>query len=625
MLTTYPKEFDVIVVGAGHAGCEAALASARMGHSVLLTTIDADRIAHMSCNPSIGGRAKGHLVKEIDALGGEMAKNIDETGIQFHRLNMSRGPAVWSSRAQADMKLYSQRMKKIIENQSNLRLKQAIVDEILVEDNIVMGIKTSIDEVFLGRTVILTTGTFLKGLIHIGLKHWSGGRISEPSSEKLSDCLRKLGFEVGRLKTGTCPRLDERTIDFSSMEPQYGDEPPCPFSFSTEKIEREQMPCYITYTNQKTHDIIRSGFDRSPIFTGIIKSRGVRYCPSIEDKIVKFSGKERHQIFIEPEGINTTEYYPNGLYTSLPIDVQIKMVRSIRGLEKAEIIRPGYGIEFDYADPIQLKPSLETKLIKGLFSAGQINGTTGYEEAAAQGIMAGINAVKYVRGESPLILDRSQAYIGVLIDDLVTKGTKEAYRMFTSRAEYRLLLREDSADLRLMPVGHELGLINDNIYKKYLKKKENIEKTLEKLGEIRLKPNAATNSMLKNIGTSHIKNPVTLRELLKRPEVNIDELYIFGEGLKNLPQNVKDEVSFQMKYEGYIKLQKEQVERFKKFEYLKLPPDIDYYSMIGLSNEVKEKLTNIKPASLGQAGRISGITPTALIILQIYLKKRKIA
>ena len=619
----HPEVFDVIVVGGGHAGCEAALAAARMGHSVLLLTINVDRIAHMSCNPAVGGLAKGHLVKEIDALGGEMAKNTDATGIQFRRLNTKKGMSVWSSRAQVDMEEYRLRMRQVLEHTQGLLIHQTRVLEVLVEDGKVRGVRTDLEEVFRGRTVILAPGTFLRGLIHIGLKNFPGGRLGDPPAEGLSRCLEELGFRLGRFKTGTTPRLDGRTIDFDRLRPQYGDDPPRPFSFSTDSIDRPQVPCWITYTNERTHEIIRGALDRSPLYTGVIKGRGVRYCPSIEDKVVKFPEKPHHQIFIEPEGLRTLEYYPNGISTSLPYDVQVEMVRSIEGLERAEIIRPGYGIEHDYVDPTQLKPSLETKTIEGLFLAGQINGTTGYEEAAAQGLMAGINAVLKIRGEEPLVLDRSQAYIGVLIDDLITKGTDEPYRMFPSRAEYRLLLREDNADLRLMPIGYRLGLIPEEQYRRFLAKKRLIEETLKRLSERRLRPTQGINDRLKAMGTAPLKTPVSLKELLRRPEVKLQDLATFDPELEGLPPEVVEEVTFQVKYEGYIQRQQEQVEKFRRLEEVRIPEDFDYQGIPGLSNEVREKLSRIRPRTLGQASRIPGVTPAAIMILQVYLKKQQ--
>ena len=592
-----------------------------MGHPTLLLTISLEAAARMSCNPAIGGLAKGQLVKEIDALGGEMAKNTDETGIQFRQLNTKKGPAVRSSRAQSDMYLYALRMKKVLERQENLFLRQAMVDEILVKKGKVEGVVTNVGERFISSTVIITTGTFLRGLVHVGLKNFPAGRLGELPSPRLSECLLRLGFSLGRLKTGTCPRLDGRTINFSPLQEQWGDHPPKPFSFSNRTVPLQQVPCHITYTNSKTHEIIRSGLDRSPLYSGVIKGIGARYCPSVEDKVVRFPDKDHHQIFLEPLGLESLEIYPNGLATSLPMGIQVQMLRSIQGLEKVEIIRPGYAIEYDYADPVQLKPSLETKLVENLFFAGQINGTSGYEEAAAQGLMAGINASLKNRGKNPLIPGRDEAYIGVMIDDLVTRGTKEPYRMFTSRAEYRLLLREDNADLRLREKGKSMGLVNDKDYHDFIEKKNKIQNELDRLGKIILYPTPGNNDRLKAMGTAPVKNPVSLSELLRRPEIPYHSLASFDPNCISAEPEIAEQVEIQIKYAGYIQRQEEQVVRLKKLEGMQLPIEVNYKNIPGLSTEVKEKLSRIRPLSIGQASRISGITPAALSILMVYLRK----
>jgi tRNA uridine 5-carboxymethylaminomethyl modification enzyme len=594
--------YEVIVVGGGHAGCEAALASARMGMQTAMLTMNLDTIAQMSCNPAIGGLAKGQLVREVDALGGEMGKVTDATGIQFRLLNASKGHAVRSPRAQADKRLYQLTMKRRLEEQANLSLRQDCIEEIIIQDNRILGLIGKSGTRYRSKAVIITTGTFLNGLIHIGNSQSKGGRSSEPSAEKLSDSLQNLGFKMDRLKTGTPPRLNGSRINYNILQAQDGDEHPTAFSFSTVKILRPQIKCYITHTNNTTHEIIKANLDRSPIFTGQIKAVGPRYCPSIEDKITRFPDKDHHQIFLEPEGHDTTEVYCNGISTSIPFDVQEAMIRSIRGLENADITRYGYAIEYDYVPPTQIKPSLEAKDVENIFLAGQINGTSGYEEAAAQGIMAGINAVLKIRGCEPFILDRSEAYIGVLIDDLVTKGTQEPYRMFTSRAEYRLVLRHDNADRRLMRYGYQYGLISSDQWGELLVKEKNISETREYL--------------------EHKKNGEdSLLKLLKRPKIGFNDLFEIDRDLRarSISVPVQEQVEIEAKYEGYINRQKQQIEKFKKMEKLSLPSHFHYDSIPGLRKEAQQKLDRFRPVSLGQASRISGVSPADISILMVYL------
>ena len=619
----YYESYDVAVIGAGHAGCEAALACARLGLNTILFTVSMDSIALMPCNPNIGGTSKGHLVREIDALGGEMGKNIDRTYIQSKMLNVSKGPAVHSLRAQADKQSYSQSMRKIVENQPNLSVKQAEICEILVENSEVTGVRTYSNAVYPCKAAIICTGTYLKArCIYGDVSHYTGPN-GLPAANHLTDCLKNLGIEIYRFKTGTPARIDKRSIDFTKMEEQFGDEKVVPFSFETDRasLNKEQVSCWLTYTNTTTHDIIRSNIDRSPLYSGAIEGTGPRYCPSIEDKVMKFPDKERHQVFIEPEGTYTNEMYISGMSSSLPEDVQFAMYRSVPGLENAKIVRNAYAIEYDCINPMQLKPSLEFKNISGLFSAGQMNGSSGYEEAAAQGIMAGINAARKLTGKEPIVLDRSQAYIGVLIDDLVTKETHEPYRMMTSRAEYRLLLRQDNADLRLTKIGYEVGLISEERYNRLIEKERLIYEESERLKNKMVGGNAKVQEFLASHESTPLKTAVSMADLLMRPELNYEILAEIDPERTELPEDVTEQVEIELKYSGYIERQQRQVEQFKKTESRRIPEDLDYDEVPSLRIEARQKLKTIRPENIGQASRISGVSPADISVLLVYLKQ----
>ncbi|WKY44511.1 tRNA uridine-5-carboxymethylaminomethyl(34) synthesis enzyme MnmG [Eubacteriaceae bacterium ES2] len=622
-MTYQGGNYDIVVVGAGHAGCEAALAAARMGFNTLLLTINLDSVAMMPCNPSIGGTGKGHLVREIDALGGEMAKNIDATLIQAKMLNTAKGPAVHSLRAQADKKNYQFRMKEVIENQPNLLLKQQEATEILIENGKITGIKVLTGAVYACRAAIICSGTYLKGRIIIGDVSYDGGPNGLFPAMYLSQSLKENGIQLQRFKTGTPARVDAKSLDFDKMVIQNGDEKIIPFSFETEAIEIDQVPCYLTYTNEKTHEIINQNIDRSPLYNGEVTGIGPRYCPSIETKVMRFHDKDRHQIFIEPEGLNTKEIYVQGMSSSLPEDVQIALYRTVPGMEDVEFMRSAYAIEYDCIHPTHLKASLELKELSGLFFAGQINGTSGYEEAAAQGLIAGINAVKFLKNEEPVILDRSQAYIGVLIDDIITKGIDEPYRMMTSRCEYRLLLRQDNADLRLTPIGFEAGLISQERYDRFQQKKLTVENEIERLFNLMIKPSAENNEKMIDLGSTPIKKSLSLFEILKRPEMTYDLLAVFDKQRPSLNWSEKEQVEVQIKYQGYIKKQLAQVEQYKKLEHRSIPKDLDYSQISGLRLEAAEKLNAIKPVSMGQASRISGVSPADISVLMIYLEQQK--